>query len=401
MKYKNTVSIENPPAIVLGGGGNGLGVVRSLGRRGIFTIVISDDIGHSSMSSRFIGKKVRFPGTDDELIEMLIDNSELCTHMPVLFPIRDASVAAIVKRFDVLNKKYRLGMRDPVTIQHALCKTSFNEMAAEMGFPTAKTFSINGLAELDSVMNQIRFPCIMKPELRGNQFLKFASAKAFHVSTPDELMAHYQVFVDAAPEVVVQEFIPGGESDLYFCFQYFNRDSEALLSLSGRKIRQWPPICGSTSSCEVVATPEIEMLSTDFFQRIDYFGPCSMEMKKHAQTGEYYLIEPTIGRTDWNNSFAEGNGIPIPYIMYCDIAGKPIPLFHPKTIKRRWIRWSADARAARKQIQKGELSWGGWFKSMMPPVVGPVWSLDDPMPFLSPYLKKTLRKLIGNGNRLF
>jgi predicted ATP-grasp superfamily ATP-dependent carboligase len=391
MKYNNIVSVENPPAIVLGGGGNGLGVVRSLGRRGIFTIVISDEIGHSSMSSRFIGKKVQFSGTDDELVEMLIDNTDLSTYMPVLVPIRDASVAAIAKRFDVLSKKYRLGMRDPVTIQHALSKTSFNEMAAEMGFSTAKTFSVNGLVELDAVIDHIQFPCILKPELRGDQFLKFASAKAFHAATPNELRAYYQMFVDAAPEVVVQEFIPGGETDLYFCFQYFNRNSEALLSLSGRKIRQWPPRCGSTSSCEVVVAPDIETLSTKFFQGIGYFGPCSMEMKKHAQTGEYYLIEPTIGRTDWNNSFAEGNGIPIPYIMYCDIVGKAIPSIHPKKVKRRWIRWSADARAARNQIQKGELSWAGWLKSLMPPVVGPIWSLDDPMPFLSPYLKKILR----------
>lgn len=393
MKYKNVISFENPPAIVLGGGGNGLGIVRSLGRRGIFTVVITDDVGHSTMSSRFIGDKISFQGSDAALIDMLLNNSDLHIHKPVLFPIRDATVAVMIKKFEALNEKFRLGMREPNIIKKALCKTSFNAMASEMGFQTAKTYSINNLNELDSIIDKVSFPCILKPELRGNQFLKYASAKAFHAKTPRELIEYYREFSDAAPEAVVQEFIPGKESELYFCFQYYNRNSTPLLSLTGRKIRQWPPKCGSTSSCEVIKNKAIEDLTTMFFKQIDYFGPCSMEMKKNAQTGEFYLIEPTIGRTDWNNSFAEGNGIPIPFIMYCDIVGRPVPNFHPRKMSRKWIRWSADYKAAINQINNGQLSWLGWLKSIFPPTVGPIWSLDDLTPSIFPYLKKIGEKI--------
>ena len=393
MKYKNLTCSENPPAIVLGGGGNGLGVVRSLGRRGIFTIVITDDVKHSSMNSRFIGDKISFQGSDDALIEMLLNTPDLHIHNPVLFPIRDATVASIIKKFGPLSEKFRLGMREPDIIKKALCKTSFNTMASDMGFLTAKTYSINNLNELNSIINTIKFPCILKPELRGDQFLIHASAKAFHAQTAPQLIKYYKEFADAAPEAVVQEFIPGKESELYFCFQYYNRNSTPLLSLSGKKIRQWPPKCGSTSSCEVVKNKAIEDLTTMFFQQINYFGPCSMEMKKHAETGEYYLIEPTIGRTDWNNSFAEGNGIPIPYVMYCDIVGRSVTNYRPKKLSRNWIRWSADYKAAMTQIGHGELSKIKWLKSLRPPVVGPVWSLEDPGPAIFPFLKKIAKRI--------
>ena len=401
MKYKNETNFENPPAIVLGGGGNGLGIVRSLGRRGIFTVVITDDVGHSTMSSRFIGDRISFQGSDDALIDMLLSNSDLHIHKPVLFPIRDATVAAMIKRFEALSEKFRLGMREPNIIKKALCKTSFDTMASEMGFITAKTYSINSLNELDSIIDKVRFPCILKPELRGNQFLKYASAKAFHAKTPRELIEHYKKFADAAPEAVVQEFIPGKESELYFCFQYYNRKSTPLLSLSGRKIRQWPPKCGSTSSCEVIKNKVIEDLTTMFFKQIGYFGPCSMEIKKNVQTGEYYLIEPTIGRTDWNNSFAEGNGIPIPYVMYCDIIGRPVPKFPPRKWSRKWIRWSADYKAAMNQINNEELSWLGWLKSIFPPTVGPLWSLDDPGPTIFPFLKKITKRIKHLKRKMF
>ena len=383
-----------PPAIILGAGGNGLGVARSLGRRGIHTIVITDNIHSAESHSRFINEKIPFSGSDKDLVEMLLRNTALHKDFPVVFPIRDATVSAIAERLPELKKTYRIGMPDPETIKTALSKTSFDKMALDSGFPTAKTFSIKSYAQMEEVIEQIQFPCILKPELRSNAFISAASAKAFLARTPSELKNQYLSFANASPEVVVQEYIPGGEKDLYFCFQYYNRDSKPLVSISGRKIRQWPPRCGSTSSCEVVSIPEIEFLSTHFFQSIHYFGPCSTEFKRDPRNGNFVFIEPTIGRTDWNNSFAEGNGIPIPFIAYCDITGLPVPLFRQKRLKYRWIRWSADYQAASHAISQGDLSISNWIKSIMPPIVGPVWSLDDPAPFFYTYFNRIKRKFL-------
>jgi predicted ATP-grasp superfamily ATP-dependent carboligase len=387
------MNYTNPPAIILGSGGNGLGVARSLGRRGIHTIVITDKINSHEMHSRFIDKKIYFSGSDESLVEMLLTNNDLHQYSPVLFPIRDITVSAIADRLAELKKIYRIGMPDAQIIKTALSKTSFDKMALDKGFPTAKTFTVKNFAQMDEVIDQVLFPCILKPELRSNEFLNVASAKAFIANTAEELKDQYHSFAMASPEVVVQEYIPGGEEQLYFCFQYYNRDSDPVVSITGRKIRQWPPTCGSTSSCEVVDIPEIEDLSTRFFKSINYFGPCSTEFKKDPRDGKYIFIEPTIGRTDWNNSFSEGNGIPIPFVAYCDIVGLPIPNFHQKWLKYRWVRWSADYEAAVHQLKKGDLTLLDWFKSLRPPIVGPIWSLDDPVPLLRSYVFRIKRKL--------
>lgn len=383
---------KNPPAIILGGGGNGLGVARSLGRRGIHTIVITDNLHSAEIHSRFINEKIHFSGSDKALVEMLLTNTALHQNFPVVFPIRDATVSAIADRLPELQKIYQIGMPNAEIIKQALSKTSFDKMALDNGFPTAKTFTVKNEAQMEEAITQLQFPCILKPELRSNEFVNAASAKAFLARTAAELKNQYLSFAAASPEVVVQEYIPGGEEELYFCFQYYNRDSTPLVSICGQKIRQWPPRCGSTSSCEVVNIPEIASLSTLFFKNINYFGPCSTEFKRDARSGKFIFIEPTIGRTDWNNSFAEGNGIPIPFVAYCDIIGLPVPVFRQKRLKYRWIRWSADYQAASHAIRRGNITISDWMKSIRPPIVGPVWSLDDPAPFFYTYFNRVKRK---------
>lgn len=45
------------------------------------------------------------------------------------------------------------------------------------------------------------------------------------------------------------------------------------------------------------------------------------------------------------------------------------------------------------QINNEELSWLGWLKSIFPPTVGPIWSLDDPGPTIFPFLKKITKRI--------
>ena len=78
--------------------------------------------------------------------------------------------------------------------------------------------------------------------------------------------------------------------------------------------------------------------------------------------------------------------------MYCDIVGRPVTNYRPCKLSRNWIRWSADYKAAMNQIRNGELSWSEWLNSLRPPVVGPIWSLDDPGPAIFPFMKKVTKR---------
>ena len=54
--------------------------------------------------------------------------------------------------------------------------------------------------------------------------------------------------------------------------------------------------------------PRLVTMTADFFQRVGMTGACSMEFKRDPRDGEYYMIEPTVCRTDWQNAVADANG---------------------------------------------------------------------------------------------
>ncbi len=382
-------------AVVLGISGNGLGIARSLGRRGIKVIVVSDTTASANLSCRYISEQWFFAGTESELMNFLLAKGSSFQEKPVLFPIRDATVLALADRMADIAEQYHLVMPEAKMVKKALCKNTFSKMAAELGLPVPRSFSIKSRAEIGQLPDIVRFPVIIKPEYRNDAYIAHVSGKAFIARDWDELQEQYATFSPYQTEAIVQEYIEGGDTDLYFCFQYYTRERKQAASLCGRKIRQHPPLCGSTSSCEVVINPAVEVITTEFFSRIHYVGPCSMELKRDPRDGAFYLIEPTIGRLDWNNAFTEGNGIPIPYINYLDALSLPIPVFRKKRIHRKWIRWSSDLESARMMRKAGTLTLGAWLRSLRPPLTAAIFAFDDPSPSLVAFTRRIRRKFFG------
>ncbi|MBB5346983.1 hypothetical protein JWG42_12640 [Desulfoprunum benzoelyticum] len=387
-------------AIVLGISGNGLGIARSLGRRGVEVVVVTDTDRSANLFSRFISEKWFFCGSESALVEELVNRGGSFTDKPVLFPVRDATVLALADRLEEVKKYYHLAMPAADTVKKALCKTTFFQMAEEFGLAVPKSFSIRNFDEITQLPDNVKYPVIVKPEYRNDSYIANVSGKAFVAKDSDEMLESYGKFSEYQPQAIIQEYIPGSDSDLYFCFQYYKKNTKLAASLCGRKIRQYPPLCGSTSSCEVVSSPEVEEITTRFFKRINFVGPCSMEMKRDPRDGKFYLIEPTVGRLDWNNGFAEGNGLPIPFMNYLDALGLPFSEFIPKKISRRWIRWSSDFESAKIDRNNGNLSLWAWLWSIRPPVTSAIFAVDDPLPFMIQLFRRIKRKYTNVVDRI-
>jgi predicted ATP-grasp superfamily ATP-dependent carboligase len=193
-------------------------------------------------------------------------------------------------------------------------------------------------------------------------------------------------------DVVLEEWIPGTDRDVYFCLQAYDANSERLGSLSGRKIRQWPPLVGGTASAEPVDLPELEEATTRFFRAVRYRGLGSMEYKFDARDRAFYAIEPTVGRTDFQSGLAPANGVNLPLCVFRDMAG-----IAQKPMRRRfavkWVNTVGDTRAAWHYMEKGELTRGAWRKSLAGPKVTTLFSMDDPGPWVSDRFRRILGRL--------
>ena len=51
----------------------------------------------------------------------------------------------------------------------------------------------------------------------------------------------------ADPNLMLQEYIPGGDDSIWMFNGYFDANSDCLAGFTGRKLRQTPPYTGVTS----------------------------------------------------------------------------------------------------------------------------------------------------------
>jgi D-aspartate ligase len=119
----------------------------------------------------------------------------------------------------------------------------------------------------------------------------------------------------------------------------------------------------------------LENLTTDFFNATHMEGMCSMEFKKDRNTGRFVMIEPTVGRTDWQEEVASVNGINIPLAAYCYELGFSVP--EPKKSRPPvvWIHLPSYLRSVCAHSCLAP-------RSSPLRVKCPFWSLDDPLPTL-------------------
>jgi len=78
-----------------------------------------------------------------------------------------------------------------------------------------------------------------------------------------------------------------------------------------------------------VAAPEAadELLAAtlQFVTRVGYRGLGSLEFKRDRRSGRFLIIEPTVGRTDWQEEIATLCGVNLPLMTYFSELGQHSP----------------------------------------------------------------------------
>jgi D-aspartate ligase len=66
-----------------------------------------------------------------------------------------------------------------------------------------------------------------------------------------------------------------------------------------------------------------------FVTHSHYHGIGGLEFKRHRRTGEFVVVELTVGRTDWQEEIATLCGVNIPAIAHRTALGEPIESVGP------------------------------------------------------------------------
>jgi D-aspartate ligase len=380
---------------VLGSDFKALGVVRSLGRRGIACVVI-DDLPRSAWYSRYVRKRFRWSGAmwGPAFVQFLVD---LATNHGlrdwVLLPLQDEVVELVARSHASLSGPYRLVTQDWDRLRWAHDKRLVRQVAGELGIPYPRTWIPAGLDELAQM--EITYPAIIKPAISIR--LQYAiGRKVLPVHSRRELLEQYRFassIID--PQVLmVQETIPGNGGN-QFSVGAFCKDGQMVAALTARRTRQYPLDYGLASTfVEAIEIPELLEPARRLIARLGLSGLVEVEFKRDARDGADKLLDINLRPWGWH-TLCIACGLDFPYMQYLDAMGERVepvlPHYGP-----RWRRLVTDVPAAWQEIRERITTPARYLRSLPGPTVASVMDLADPLPGVAD-LAVTLRRAVHRG----
>jgi len=382
--------VDELGAIVIGGDYQGLGIVRSLGRRGIPVAVIDDEKSIARFS-KFTCLAETAPSLRDarNLVTALLDFGRRHDLRGwVVYPTRDEHVAALSQRRDELSQFFHVPTPRWETIRWLWDKRNTYCLAEHLGIPTPRTWYPRSASELDQI--DAHFPVALKPAIKEH-FTYATKDKGWRADNPQQLRRLFERARKHIPteEIMIQDLIPG-DGTCQFSYCAFFKEGKPVASLAACRRRQHPIEFGRSSTfVETAELPILGEYSERFLAAINYYGLVEVEFKRDPRDGQYRLLDVN-GRTWGYHSIGRRAGIDFPHLLFSDQINEPVePCIGKAGV--RWIRLTTDLPTGVIGILKGQIDGRAYLQSLRDFDEEAVFSFKDPLPGMAeialiPYL---------------
>lgn len=374
-----TLRQQRPGVVVLGSDFKALGVVRSLGRRGIPSVVI-DNLPRSAWFSRYVVKRLRWHGPlegEAFLNFLLRTGKELHLERWMLFPLQDDVVELVARNAGELAKIYQLVTQDWSVIRWAHDKRLTYGMAKELGVSCPETWYPGSEDDLSNM--QMTFPVIIKPAI-SIHFQQATRLKAITVNNQEELLAQYRLAAGIInpDEIMVQEIIPGYGQSQYSVATYC-KEGRIMLSMTARRTRQYPIDYGLGSSfVEAIEVPELLEPAGKLLRHMGVTGMVEVEFKLDYRDQCYKLLDINVRPWGWH-TLCIACGLDFPYIQYRDVLGQA-PLPATPHYNYHWARVLTDIPAGIQEVRAGITKPASYLRSYTGKTTFSVFDWRDPVP---------------------
>jgi D-aspartate ligase len=381
---------DKPGVVILGSDFKALGVVRSLGKKGIPSIVI-DSQPRSAWFSRYVVKRLKWRGLmNDEAFLSFLLSAGKTYHLDgwILLPVQDEIVEFVARNVSQLSSIFQLVTQDWEVIRWANDKRLTYQLADQAGVPYPKTWYPS--SEDDLKASGITFPAIIKPAV-SFRFQYATRLKAIPVNNYDELLTHYHhvARLIGSDALMIQEIIPGGGQAQVSVGAYC-QDGQMLLSMTARRTRQYPIDYGLSSSfVEAVEIPMITEYAEKLLKRMAVSGMVEVEFKYDARDSQYKVLDINVRPWGWH-TLCIACGLDFPYIQYRDALGQPPDPIQP-VYGHRWIRVMTDIFAHRQEAKAGTKAVGTYLRPFKGTTVYSVFDWSDPLPTFGDFFSAFFR----------
>ncbi len=210
---------------------------------------------------------------------------------PVLIPTTDREIdfvcdhAQVLSRHFAFQESYSNGLA-----QAMVTKASLYQLCADHGVAVARWLEIR-CRELGAIEGQINLTIFVKP----SRIHEIKDTMAGHKGWIVRCRADFEELQTRLPRndhaLIVQEIIPGPESNIALHCAYFDEKGRSQQSFTGRKLRQYPPGFGFASLVVSEDDEEAREISERFLTAIGYYGIAASEFKRDPRDGQIKLIE--------------------------------------------------------------------------------------------------------------
>ena len=313
----------------------------------------------------------------------------------ILIPIDDRGAVLVADQAQALREHF-LFPEQPAGLARLLSsKQELHFLCKEAGVPTPEAAFPRSGADVVAFVETAVFPVVMKriaswlPEHQAQESVTI-------IHSPRELLEEYErVEVPGEPNVMLQEYIPGGPESVWMFNGYFGHDSECLAAFTGKKIRQTPPFTGATTLGICLRNETVEDVTKDFMRKIGYRGIVDMGYRYDQRDGRYKLLDvnPRVGSTF--RLFVDSNGMDVVRALYLDLTGQAVKRGFLRE-GRKWIVEQSDLMTSIRYGRLKRLTLAEWVCSLSGIEEGAWLARDDPAPLAAlcgAFLMKAARQL--------
>jgi len=238
---------------------------------------------------------------------------------PVLLLSQDSAVEYVSECRDDLARHYLFLLPEHTVVSNLMDKTKFHLWAVGNDVLVPKSKIVKNSDDLKRAFDNLDYPVVIKPLVRTKKWdSRFANDKLIYIASEKYINTIPDDIFKLSDNFVVQEWIPGGDENVYFVLAHIDEKNNCI-GMAGRKLLQWPVLSGSTASCVSVDNQTLTDLGVEILRRAGLKGLGSIEFKRHDENNRYYVIEPTVGRNDYQSYIAIASNINLSlyYVLNC------------------------------------------------------------------------------------
>ena len=235
-------------------------------------------------------------------------------------------------------------------------KARFYELCERAGVPYPRAISVSGISDLPDDL-PFPFPVAVKPtdaaSYREHEFE--GQKKAFIIEDRAMLEETVRRVYDSGydAQLVIQDFVPGDDSNMRTMNGYVRQDGSVALLALGRPILEDPEPMRIGNYVAIISYGDEKLYATveQLLSNIHYFGYFNLDMKYDERDGSYKLLDfnPRQGRSSYFVTLAGSNLAR--FVVEDIVEGKKEPAVHAS---RRYLWVGMSKHIVKRYTPEGD-----------------------------------------------